>query len=254
MRQGAEAEKTGGAPHHPGRRPGPAGEERGRRRHVPGGMISPPPGPPQWAGRRPSRRGVFSSLAAVFSSRSEGGSSVPSGFPPFRCSLHERVPAPEAVFPPESGAGRGKRCRTLWPPVAESSGVRRSGGNLRESVYFVPAHAGRLRPGVAGPSCQGKGLQEQGKHSTGAWALFRPRFKHNAPIVESLPLLLFSGAGRKTVGRRRWARQRTPARSTGQKRDGKSLSAPCGPAGTTDLFVYASPACASLPDMYPSRP
>ena len=252
MRQGAEAEKTGGAPHHPGRRPGPAGEERGRRRHVPGGMI--PPVPPQWAGRRPSRRGVFLRLAAVFSSRSEGGSSVPSGFPPFRGSSHERIPAPEAVFPPESGAGRGKRCRSLWPPVAERPGVRRFGCKLRESVSFVPAHAGRHRPGVAVPSCQRKGLQEQGKHSTGAWTLFRPRFKHNAPIVESLPLLLFSGLRRKTVGRRRWARQRTPARSTGQKRDGKSLSAPCAHTGTTDLFVYASPACASLPDMHPSRP
>ena len=45
---------------------------------------------------------------------------------------------------------------------AERPGIPRAGGNLSVSVHFVPAHAGRLRPGFAGPSCQRKGFQEQG--------------------------------------------------------------------------------------------
>ena len=66
-------------------------------------------------------------------------------------------------------AGYGKACRTVWPPDAECSDFPRSGGALRVSVCFVPAHAGRLRPGVAGPSCQGKGWQEQGSVVPGHW-------------------------------------------------------------------------------------
>ena len=71
-----------------------------------------------------------------------------------------------------SAGKRGREGKALphrMTPGAESSGVRRFGCKLRVSVSFGPAHAGRLRPGVAGPSCQRKGLQEQGSVVPGAW-------------------------------------------------------------------------------------
>ena len=71
-----------------------------------------------------------------------------------------------AVFLP---GGQGAAGVAVLPPAAERPGVRRFGCYLRVSVYFVPAHAGRLRPGVAGPSCQGKGWQEQGSVVPGHW-------------------------------------------------------------------------------------
>ena len=74
-----------------------------------------------------------------------------------------------------SAGKRGREGKALphcMTPVAESSGVRRFGCKLRVSMSFGPAHAGRLRPGIAGPSCQRKGLQEQGSVVPGAWASF----------------------------------------------------------------------------------
>lgn len=74
-------------------------------------------------------------------------------------------------------AGRGKRCRTVWPPGAERPCPPRSGRGLSVSVHSVPARAGRLRPGFAGPSCQGKGCLEQGSVEHGP-------LLHSAPVLK----------------------------------------------------------------------
>ena len=57
---------------------------------------------------------------------------------------------------------------------AERPGIPRAGGNLSVSVHFVPAHAGRLRPGFAGPSCQRKGWQDKGAWYVGLCVIRLP--------------------------------------------------------------------------------
>ena len=79
---------------------------------------------------------------------------------------------------PAGRAGGGKGLPTVWPPDADCSDLPRSGGALRVSVCFVPAHAGRFRPGVAGPSCQGKGWQAQGSVVPGTGVIL-PLLRHN---------------------------------------------------------------------------
>ena len=55
-----------------------------------------------------------------------------------------------------------------------------------------------------------------------------PAQAHTKNIFPSLPLTLFSGNGRKTVGRRRRARQRTPALTWGRAVPRSEPSALCG--------------------------
>ena len=61
------------------------------------------------------------------------------------------------------GAGRARKALPYrMAAEAERLGIPRSGRHLSVSVSFGPAHAGRLRPGFAGPSCQRKGFQDMG--------------------------------------------------------------------------------------------
>ena len=180
--------RKGDAPHSgkgPGVRPRPRRGGKGRRKRFSGEIISPEP--PYSAGRKAAELQSFS-----FDSRQ--GVLVVSGKAQFFCGISAAPffsgkACARAVFLP---GGQGAAGIAVLPPAAERPGVRRFGCNFRVSVYFVPAHAGRLRPGVAGPSCIGKGFQESRGALYRGMGFIPPPRKHNA-FSTPCPVLFCGG-------------------------------------------------------------
>ena len=94
---------------------------------------------------------------------------------------------------PGARSARGPRSVDTRPTFANESRIKREKGLLRK-----PRPAPALKIGF--PYANGSRIRQ------------RPTY-HAHPILKSFPLKRRPGAGRDGVGHRRWARQRTPARS-----------------------------------------